>query len=111
MVKDFVEEWTVVNAANKLDRWMHSFHIHQNSFQIVNQTFGETGQLIVEDLQRGDWRDTIQIPVGGEVTFRMQPKDFVGQFPFHCHVTAHQGIGMMQLVEVVESEKDCPAAR
>jgi FtsP/CotA-like multicopper oxidase with cupredoxin domain len=109
MVKDLVEEWTVVNAANKLDRWMHSFHIHQNSFQIVNQTFGETGQLAVEDLKRGDWRDTIQIPVGGEVTFRMQPKDFIGKFPFHCHVTAHQGIGMMQLVEVVESEKDCPA--
>ena len=47
MVKNLVEEWTIVNAMNKLDRWMHSFHIHQNSFQIVNQTLRVRGQLII----------------------------------------------------------------
>lgn len=108
MVKNYVEEWTIVNAMNRLDRWMHSFHIHQNSFQIVNQTFGETGQLIVESMVPGDYRDTVQVPVGGTVTFRIQATDFVGKFPFHCHVTAHQGIGMMQLVEVVENKENCP---
>jgi FtsP/CotA-like multicopper oxidase with cupredoxin domain len=108
MVENYVEEWTVVNAANTLDRWMHSFHIHQNSFQIINQTLGERGQLVVENLVNGDWRDTVQIPVGGSVTFRMKPIDFVGPFPFHCHVTAHQGIGMMEIVEVFPHETGCP---
>ena len=32
MVMGQVEEWTIVNAANKLERWEHSFHICQNSF-------------------------------------------------------------------------------
>ena len=92
---------------NKLDRWMHSFHIHQNSFQIVNQTLGVSGQLIIENLAPGDYRDTVQVPVGGTVTFRIQATDYIGKFPFHCHVTAHQGIGMMQLVEVFDDKNSC----
>ncbi len=107
MVKNLVEEWTIVNAMNKLDRWMHSFHIHQNSFQIVNQTLGVSGQLIIENLAPGDYRDTVQVPVGGTVTFRIQATDYVGKFPFHCHVTAHQGIGMLQLVEVFDDKNSC----
>ena len=87
---------------------VHSFHIHQNSFQIVSQDLGEPGQMIVERLKAGDWRDTVQIPVRGSVTFRINATDYVGKFPFHCHVTAHQGIGMMQLAEVVDSREQCP---
>jgi FtsP/CotA-like multicopper oxidase with cupredoxin domain len=108
MVKDLVEEWTIVNAANRLDRWEHSFHIHQNSFQIVSQDNGEAGQVVIETMKKGEWRDTVQIPVHGSVTFRIQAKDYLGKFPFHCHVTAHQGIGMMQLVEVFDSVEECP---
>ena len=67
----------------------------------------ESGQLIIESMIPGDYRDTVQVPVGGTVTFRIQATDFVGKFPFHCHVTAHQGIGMMQLVEVVDHEGKC----
>jgi FtsP/CotA-like multicopper oxidase with cupredoxin domain len=111
LVRGEVEEWTIVNAASLLDRWMHSFHIHQNSFQIVSQDLGEPGQLIVERLQRGEWRDTVQIPVRGSVTFRINATDFIGKFPFHCHVTAHQGIGMMQLAEVVDTMDKCPLIR
>ena len=109
MVMGQVEEWTIVNAANKLERWEHSFHIHQNSFQVVSQDRGMPGQVVLENISAGEWRDTVQIPVRGSVTFRMQPKDFIGKFPYHCHVTAHQDIGMMQLAEVVVSEKECPA--
>ena len=67
------------------------------------------GQVVLENISAGEWRDTVQIPVRGSVTFRMQPKDFIGKFPYHCHVTAHQDIGMMQLAEVVISPKECPA--
>lgn len=108
MVLGLVEEWTVVNAANPFGRWMHSFHIHQNSFQIVGRSMGEAGQVAVEELVPGDWRDTVQIPARGNVTFRIQSKDFTGKFPFHCHVTAHQGVGMMQLVEVFADPAQCP---
>ena len=109
MVLGLVEEWTVVNAANKLDRWLHSFHIHQNSFQIVSQDTGEADQPAVEDLRPGDWRDTVMVPVHGSVTFRVRATN-LGKFPFHCHVTAHQGLGMMQLVEVFADASACPSA-
>jgi FtsP/CotA-like multicopper oxidase with cupredoxin domain len=107
MVKGEVEEWTIINAANINDRWMHSFHIHQNWFQIVKQDLGEEGQLVLEDMQPGDWRDTVQVPINGSVTLRLQI-DFTGVLPFHCHVAAHQDIGMMQLIQVVEHESECP---
>lgn len=110
-----VEEWTIVNAVNDLSRWLHSFHIHVNPYQVVSMNRGinpahgndTMGQWMVEDLRPGDWRDTVQVPVGGNVTIRILNKDFLGPFPFHCHVTAHQGIGMMQLVEVVEDKQFC----
>ena len=50
----------------------------------------------------GDWRDTVVVPVGGRVVLRMNVTDFTGIFPFHCHVTAHQDLGMMQFVEVAK---------
>ena len=115
MLAGSVEEWTIVNAVNDLSRWLHSFHIHVNPYQIVAMDRGinvplpnaTLGQFMVEDLRRGDWRDTVQIPVGGNVTIRFLNKDFTGPYPFHCHVTAHQGIGMMQLVGTVKDWKDC----
>jgi len=117
MLENTVEEWTIVNTVNDLSRWLHSFHIHVNPYQVVSMNMGinpasnpevnTTGQLMVEDLRPGDWRDTVQVPVGGNVTIRILNKDFVGPFPFHCHVTAHQGIGMMQLVEVVKDKSQC----
>ena len=58
-------QWTIINAANRLDRWEHSFHIHQNSFQVVSQDLGEVGQVVVEAMEPGEWRDTVQIPVRG----------------------------------------------
>ena len=96
-----------MNANNLEARWLHSFHIHVNPFQIVSQNKGISGQLAIEDLEVGDWRDTVQIPAGGNVTLRMKNRDFTGVFPFHCHVTAHQGIGMIQMVEVVDDLAHC----
>ncbi len=33
--QDAVEEWTIVNKHNLLDRWMHSFHLHTWPFQAM----------------------------------------------------------------------------
>jgi len=109
MIRGGVEEWTVTSATSMLSKWMHSFHIHVNPFQIVSWTPGDPTQLIVEDMKVGDWRDTVHVPDGGSVTFRFRNADFIGLYPFHCHVVAHQDIGMMQNVIVVDKKEDCPA--
>ena len=52
------------------------------------------------------WADTIALPPGnaqnpGFVRFRSRFVDFRGQYVMHCHMLAHEDMGMMQMVEVV----------
>lgn len=89
-----VEEWTVYN----MNAVQHPFHIHINPFQVV-----KINGVPVEPF----WSDTIGLPRGGtpeaptSVTFRTRFSDFSGVFVMHCHILAHEDMGMMQIVEVV----------
>ncbi len=46
-------------------------------------------------------QDTVQLPVRGQVVIRMRFRDFLGKYPFHCHILNHEDNGMMANVEVV----------
>jgi FtsP/CotA-like multicopper oxidase with cupredoxin domain len=89
-----VEEWTVYN----MNAVQHPFHIHVNPFQVVRVN----GQAV-----EPYWADTIGLPLGGSpdrptsVTFRTRFTDFKGSYVMHCHILAHEDMGMMQTVEVV----------
>jgi FtsP/CotA-like multicopper oxidase with cupredoxin domain len=89
-----VEEWTVFNMNNI----RHPFHVHINPFQVVRIN----GQPI-----EPFWADTIALPPMGSpanptsVTFRTRFRDFRGAFVMHCHMLAHEDMGMMQTIEVV----------
>jgi FtsP/CotA-like multicopper oxidase with cupredoxin domain len=89
-----VEEWTIFNMNNI----RHPFHIHINPFQVVKIN----GQPIAPF-----WADTIALPPGGSpteptsVTFRTRFRDFAGTYVMHCHMLAHEDMGMMQMIEVV----------
>ena len=89
-----VEEWTVYN----MNAVQHPFHIHINPFEVV-----KINGVPVEPF----WSDTIGLPRGGtpeaptSVTFRTRFSDFSGVFVMHCHILAHEDMGMMQIVEVV----------
>ncbi len=89
-----VEEWTVYNMNNV----RHPFHIHVNPCWIVKVSDKP-------DLQPY-WADTVALPHGtpehpGSVTFRSRFLDFKGAYVLHCHMLAHEDMGMMQVVEVV----------
>jgi len=89
-----VEEWTVFNMNNI----RHPFHLHIHPIQIVKID----GQPV-----EPYWADTIALPPNGtpanptSVTFRARFRDFTGSFVMHCHMLAHEDLGMMQMVEVV----------
>jgi FtsP/CotA-like multicopper oxidase with cupredoxin domain len=83
-----VEEWTVVGA----DSFPHPFHIHVNDSYVV--------KINGQQLAAPFWADTVAIPPGGSITFRMRFKDFKGKFVWHCHALDHEDLGMMQMVEV-----------
>jgi FtsP/CotA-like multicopper oxidase with cupredoxin domain len=89
-----VEEWTIYN----MNTVRHPFHIHVNPFQVVKIN----GQPVDPY-----WADTIALPPMGtpsnptSVTFRTRFADFHGAFVMHCHMLAHEDLGLMQMVEVV----------
>ena len=94
------EEWKISNTAGSF----HPFHIHVNPCQIVEINDGTTTTSLP---QPWVWHDTIALPPGGYVVTRSKYVDFTGKFVLHCHILAHEDLGMMQVVEVREGV--CPA--
>jgi FtsP/CotA-like multicopper oxidase with cupredoxin domain len=87
-----VEEWTITNDS---DEW-HTFHIHQNDFQLV-----EMDGKPVEGISP---QDNVSISPNGSVKMRTRFTDFTGKFVFHYHVLFHEDLGMMSVIEVVDPE-------
>lgn len=88
-----VEEWTIFN----MNFIKHPFHIHVNPCWVVK---------INDKPIDPYWADTIALPSGtpkspGSITFRSRFVDFKGAYVMHCHMLAHEDMGMMQTVEVV----------
>jgi FtsP/CotA-like multicopper oxidase with cupredoxin domain len=91
------EEWIVENRTLE----DHVFHIHQTRFQ----TLGIDGQPVSDPALR----DTILVPhwsgsgpypsVKLRVDFRSA--DIVGTFVYHCHILAHEDLGMMAAIQVL----------
>jgi FtsP/CotA-like multicopper oxidase with cupredoxin domain len=90
------EEWTLVNAIDvKLMEHAHVYHVHVNPFKIT----AINGRKLSTPL----WRDTFVLTktTGDSLTFESNFVDFPGKFVEHCHVLAHEDLGMMASVEVV----------
>jgi suppressor of ftsI len=84
------EEWTLRNVADE----MHTFHAHVNDIQVMS--------VNGKPYDARSWQDTVQVqPKGGEVVIRMRFRDFLGKYPFHCHILNHEDHGMMANIEVV----------
>ena len=90
---DSVEEWTVYN----MNAVGHPFHIHVNPMYVIKVN----GQPVTPF-----WCDTLALPLGGtpsnptSITFRSRFRDFTGPYVMHCHMLAHEDLGMMQGVTV-----------
>jgi suppressor of ftsI len=77
--------WRVVNDTHEV----HPFHIHQVHFL----AYAQNGQR----LERPEWLDTVNVPVGGNVDLMMDFTDPIirGISLFHCHLLTHEDKGMM----------------
>ena len=93
------EDWTVENRTQE----DHVFHIHQTRFQ----TLAINGAAVTDPALR----DTITVPhwLGSgpypSVTLRMdfRPANIVGTFVYHCHILAHEDLGMMAAIQLLPS--------
>jgi FtsP/CotA-like multicopper oxidase with cupredoxin domain len=91
------EEWTLINGVDqKLPNHAHGLHIHVNPFKIT--------KINGEPLATPLWHDTFALSGqnGDSLTIVSNFEDFTGRFVDHCHVVAHEDLGMMEALEVVE---------
>jgi FtsP/CotA-like multicopper oxidase with cupredoxin domain len=84
------EEWTIENDAEMCG---HPFHLHDNSFQVIEINGKPVDPVLV--------CDTILVPpkvdgVRGSVKFRVRFKEYTGKTVYHCHILPHEDTGMMQ---------------
>ena len=87
LVVGTLEEWTIRNAT-MMD---HPFHLHVWPMQVLDAPD-------VDSAGPPDWRDTVIVPAGGQVTVRVAVRDFGGRTVYHCHVLDHEDMGMMGTV-------------
>jgi len=78
--------WTVTNALD----CAHPFHMHGFFFQVQSPD----GPL--------EWKDTVNVPINGSVTFAVNFDDRPGMWMFHCHILDHAEMGMMGSLMVME---------
>src|SRR5439155_18255461 len=62
-----VEEWTLKNPAHGRAFEWHTFHIHQNAFQIIS--------INEKPLNYIDWQDNVTLPPNTTIVIRMKPID------------------------------------
>src|SRR5256712_12327621 len=91
------ESWTLKSGGG----WTHPVHIHLEEFQIVSRDKG----IPPEEISR---KDVVRIGEGAvgsedtsEVTLFLQFRDWLGDYPLHCHNTVHEDHAMMLRWQVV----------
>ena len=78
--------WTISNTVD----FAHPFHLHGFFFQVLSPA----GPL--------EWKDTVNVPVDGTVSFVVRYDDRPGMWMFHCHILDHAEAGMMGSLMVME---------
>jgi FtsP/CotA-like multicopper oxidase with cupredoxin domain len=92
------ETWTFKSGGG----WQHPIHIHLEEHQILSR---EGKAPPSEEIAR---KDVVRIGDGavgtrniGEVRVFQQFRDWLGDYPLHCHNTVHEDHAMMILFNVV----------
>ncbi len=90
-----VEEWTLsVRHDEGTMPEGHPFHLHDNSFEVVEIGGKPVNPIVVQD--------TVWIPPMETVVIRIRFQEFVGKTVFHCHILPHEDAGMMQNILMVK---------
>ncbi|MFE6041097.1 multicopper oxidase family protein [Streptomyces sp. NPDC056452] len=85
---DTLEIWEVENT-HTMD---HPFHLHSYAVQLIHRD-GKPEPFRA-------WRDTVNIPAGTTVRLAVPLRGKGGRTVYHCHIAAHEDLGMMGILEV-----------
>jgi FtsP/CotA-like multicopper oxidase with cupredoxin domain len=92
------ERWTIVNASRE---WEHPIHIHLEEHQ-----FEVRDGVAPPDYERMR-KDVALLRPGDSITLTMRHRDWLNEYPMHCHNTVHEDHAMMLLWEVVSHDVAC----
>ncbi len=87
-----VEEWEL-SSSNK----SHPYHIHINPFQ-VTKLVDDQGRSYKVDPPI--WKDVALISPKRTTFMRTRYQKYWGDFVLHCHILAHEDMGMMQRIRI-----------
>lgn len=90
------ELWTVRNIGMGMMRVLHSFHVHDVQFRIIDIN----GEAPPPHLAGP--KDTVLLMPGDAVRFVLNFQDYEGVYMYHCHFLEHEDNGMMGQFEVIE---------
>jgi FtsP/CotA-like multicopper oxidase with cupredoxin domain len=89
--------WEFVNLTNPMAmEAAHPIHMHGRQFRVVDRTGGRTTNTLRAGLVDGGWRDTVLVLPGETVRIQVTFTRHPGLYLYHCHVLAHEDMGMMR---------------
>jgi spore coat protein A len=101
---DTREIWEFSNPTNSV----HPMHVHLVRFQVLDKVDIATGQPIpLEPWENGTWKDTVRVPPNSTVRVIMDFEDYLGKFPFHCHILDHEDHEMMRQFQATNEPTNC----
>ena len=117
------EIWRFINTTGDT----HPMHVHLVQFQVLDrQTFGSedflaawksyfknggskpniedylTGAPVTPDPNEMGWKDTVRVNPGEVLRIISVFDDYIGKYPFHCHILEHEDNAMMSQFEVIQ---------
>jgi FtsP/CotA-like multicopper oxidase with cupredoxin domain len=123
--KSFGEIETRVLGLGNAQKWVltsklgnHPFHIHVNPFQVVKvlekvgdgENYKEIDYSSAAEAEYagtvGTWKDTILVKQDHKVIIATRYQRYIGDFVLHCHLLDHEDQGMMQLVQIVQTDSE-----
>ncbi len=91
------EEWTVENRTLQ----DHVFHIHQTRFQALAINGSPVSDPALRDtIDVPHWSGTGPYP-SVKLRLDFRSPNIVGTFVYHCHILAHEDLGMMATIQVL----------
>ena len=98
------EIWEFENPSNI----MHPMHVHLVAFQILDRRSLAGGTSIALDAHEvNTWKDTVKVTPGTVVRVIARFDDYLGKFPYHCHILDHEDHEMMRQFQMVNDPANC----
>ena len=110
-----VEVWRFINRSG----FAHPMHMHLVSFRVLDrQEFAvlddeiqPLGDPVPPAPEEDGWKDTVLVAPDQMVRVIARFDDFVGRFPYHCHMLEHEDHMMMRQFETVTTCGDGAVGR